>query len=133
MYVIREVMQCKPGKVRDMVQRFKKLNAIAPRLGLKPSQILTDVSGEHFWTVVGTTEVESLEAFFASMEMIRRIGASSLVSRYILPSMMSAGSQVPVNPPKRVLASPSFSRSITTTSVSTALPRTTVITRNRPS
>jgi hypothetical protein len=68
MYVIREVMQCKPGKVRDMVQRFKKLNAIAPRLGLKPSQILTDVSGEHFWTVVGTTEVESLEAFFASME-----------------------------------------------------------------
>jgi hypothetical protein len=68
MYVIHEVMQCKPGKVRDMVERFKKLNAIAPRLGLKPSRILTDVSGEQFWTVVGLTEVESLEAFFASME-----------------------------------------------------------------
>jgi hypothetical protein len=68
MYVIREVMQCKPGKVREMVQRFKKLNAIAPRIGLKPTQILTDVTGEPFWTVVGITEVERLEDFFASME-----------------------------------------------------------------
>jgi hypothetical protein len=68
MYIIYEVMQCKPGKVRDMVQRFKSLNQLAPRLGLKPSRILTDVSGGPFWTVVGITEVESLDGFFASME-----------------------------------------------------------------
>ncbi len=68
MYVIHEVMHCKPGKVREMVQRFQKLNAIAPRLGLKPSRILTDVSGEPFWTIVGLTEVDSLEDFFRSME-----------------------------------------------------------------
>ena len=67
MYVIREVMQCKPGKVRDMVNRFKKLNDLAPKLGLPTSRILTDVSGEPFWTVVGITEVESLDEYFATM------------------------------------------------------------------
>jgi hypothetical protein len=68
MYIIREVMYCKPGKVREMVKKFKSLNDLAPKLGLKPSRILTDVSGEPFWTIVGITEVESLDEFFASME-----------------------------------------------------------------
>ena len=68
MYVIRDVMQCKPGKVREMVKRFKSLNELAPKIGLKPSRILTDVSGEPFWTIVGITEVDSLDQFFASME-----------------------------------------------------------------
>jgi hypothetical protein len=68
MYIVREIMQCKPGKVREMVNRFKKLNDLAPKWGLKPSRILTDVSGEPFWTVIGITEVESLDDFFASMQ-----------------------------------------------------------------
>jgi hypothetical protein len=68
MYVIREVMQCKPGKVREMVKRFKSLNELAPKMGLPPSRILTDVSGAPYWTVVGIMEVESLDKFFASME-----------------------------------------------------------------
>jgi hypothetical protein len=68
MYIIREVMQCKPGKVREMVKRFKSLNELAPKIGLKPFHILTDVSGEPFWTVVGVTEAESLDGFFASMD-----------------------------------------------------------------
>jgi hypothetical protein len=67
MYIIREVMHCKPGKVRDMVKRFKAINEIAPKLGLKPFHILTDVSGEPFWTIVGVTEVESLDQFFNAM------------------------------------------------------------------
>jgi hypothetical protein len=68
MYIIREVMQCKPGKVREMVKRFKSLNDLAPKLGLPQSRILTDVTGEPFWTVVGITEVESLDEYFAKME-----------------------------------------------------------------
>jgi hypothetical protein len=68
MYVIREVMQCKPGKVREIVKRFKSLNELAPKLGMKPSRILTDVIGEPFWTVVGITEVDSLDQYFAAME-----------------------------------------------------------------
>ena len=68
MYVIREVMQCKPGKVGEMVKRFKALNDLAPTLGLKPSLIMTDVSGAPFWTVVGITEVESLDEYFGTMQ-----------------------------------------------------------------
>lgn len=68
MYVIRDVMNCKPGKVGEMVKRFKSLNDLAPKLGLKPSRVLTDVSGAPFWTIVAITEVESLDGFFASME-----------------------------------------------------------------
>jgi hypothetical protein len=71
MYVIRDVMQCKPGKVREMVKRFKSLNELAPKIGLKPSRILTDVSGEPFWTVVGITEVESLDEFFVKAQFGR--------------------------------------------------------------
>jgi hypothetical protein len=70
MYIVREIMQCKPGKVRDMVKKFKSLNDLAPKLGLKPFRILTDVSGEPFWTVVGITEVESLDEFFGLMDKV---------------------------------------------------------------
>jgi hypothetical protein len=68
MYVIREVLQCKPGKVREMINRFKKLNELGPKLGLPPFRLLSDVSGEPFWTVVGIAEVDSLDRFFGAME-----------------------------------------------------------------
>jgi hypothetical protein len=68
MYVIREVMQCRPGKVREMVKRFKSLNELASKLGLPKSRIMTDVTGEPFWTVVGYTEVDNLNDYFAKME-----------------------------------------------------------------
>ena len=32
MYVIREVMQCKPGKVREMVNRFKSLSGLVEKM-----------------------------------------------------------------------------------------------------
>lgn len=68
MYVIREVMQCKPGQVREMVKKFKSLNALAPRMGIKPFRIFTDVSGKPFWTVVAETDANTLDEFFAMME-----------------------------------------------------------------
>ena len=68
MYIVSDIMHCKPGKVRDMVKKFKSLNDLAPKLGLKPFRILTDVSGEPFWTVVAITEVESLDEFFGTMD-----------------------------------------------------------------
>ena len=65
MYVIREVMQCKPGKVREMVNRFKSLSGLVEKMGSKPFRVFTDVSGEPFWTVVAEIEVESIDGFFA--------------------------------------------------------------------
>jgi len=65
MYVIREVMQCKPGKVREMVNKFKSLSGVMQAMGLAPFRVLTDVSGEPFWTVVAELDVESLDGFIA--------------------------------------------------------------------
>jgi hypothetical protein len=68
MYLIRDTMHCKPGKVREMIKRFKSLNELSKKVGLPPSRIMTDVSGEQFWTIVGEFEVESLDEFYRSME-----------------------------------------------------------------
>jgi hypothetical protein len=63
MYLIREVVYCKPGKVRGLVEKFKALGAVMERMGYQPFRIYTDVSGERFWTVVLESEAESTDAF----------------------------------------------------------------------
>lgn len=63
MYVIREIMYCKPGKVRPLVEKFLAMNEVSKRVGMPPMRILTDFTAERYWTVVGEMEVESLDAF----------------------------------------------------------------------
>jgi len=63
MYVIRDVMNCKPGKVGELVKKFTALNPVMVRLGYKPARIMTDVSGEPFWTAVFELEAPTLDAF----------------------------------------------------------------------
>jgi len=63
MYLIREVMNCRPGKVGEMIRKFKALSVVLERMGFKPFRLFTDVSGERFWTVVAETEVESIDGF----------------------------------------------------------------------
>lgn len=63
MYMIREVMYCKPGKVRELVEKFKGLSEAAESMGYEGFRIYTDVSGERFWTLVAESEAESLDAF----------------------------------------------------------------------
>lgn len=70
MYMIREVMHCKPGKVRDLVTKFKGLNTVMQRMGFKPFRIFTDVSGEQFWTLVAESEVGSLNDFLAMEDKV---------------------------------------------------------------
>lgn len=65
MYVIREVLQCKPGKVRQMADKFRSLSATMKDMGHEPLRLLTDVTGEPFWTVVAEATVERIEDFFA--------------------------------------------------------------------
>lgn len=65
MYVIREVLNCKPGKVRQMVEKFKTISTAMREMGYGPMRLLTDVSGDPFWTVVAETNVEKLDDFFA--------------------------------------------------------------------
>lgn len=60
MIMVREVMTCKPGKVRQMVENFKAVNEAMADMGHEPFRILTDVSGEQFWTLVVQREHETL-------------------------------------------------------------------------
>jgi hypothetical protein len=64
MYLVREVVHCRPGKVREMTNKFKQLSEVMDRVGGKSMRLLTDVSGAPFWTLVAETEVETLDAFW---------------------------------------------------------------------
>ncbi len=70
MFMFREIMHCKPGKVRDVVGKFKALNAVIKQMGFQPFRLYTDLSGGQFWTMVAESEVESLDAFWAMEEKV---------------------------------------------------------------
>jgi hypothetical protein len=64
MYVIREVLNCKPGKVRQMVERFRQISTALTEMGHEPMRLLTDVTGEPYWTLVAEATVEKIDDFF---------------------------------------------------------------------
>ncbi len=63
MYVTREVFHCKPGHAKDVVAMFKKVAPVFKEMGMGDLTILTDVSGQPYWTVVVEQEVKSLDEF----------------------------------------------------------------------
>jgi hypothetical protein len=65
MYVIREVLNCKPGQVRQMVDKFRQISLVLTEMGHEPMRLLTDVTGEPYWTVVAEAKVEKIDDFFA--------------------------------------------------------------------
>jgi hypothetical protein len=65
MYVIREVLHCKPGKVRQMAEKFRAISHALQEMGHEPMRLLTDVTGEPFWTIVAEARVEKIDEFFA--------------------------------------------------------------------
>ena len=65
MYVIREVLNCKPGKVRQMVEKFQSISTVLTEKGQEPLRVLTDVTGEPFWTIIAEAKVERIDDFFA--------------------------------------------------------------------
>jgi hypothetical protein len=67
MLMIREVMSCKPGKVKPMVEKFLAMSKVMDKNGMGKMRVLTDVSGERYWTIVAEFEVDSLDKFMAMM------------------------------------------------------------------
>jgi hypothetical protein len=61
MFLVRDIMFCKPGQARPMVQKFLALNKLGQQMGIGPMRVMTDVSAERYWTVVAEIEVESIE------------------------------------------------------------------------
>jgi hypothetical protein len=65
MLLIRDIMHCKPGKVRPMFQKFLAMKAVGERTGWGTMRVMTDLCAERYWTLVSEMEVESLEAFMS--------------------------------------------------------------------
>jgi len=62
-YLVREIMYCKPGKVRALVEKFNAMSKIGEKSGMPPMRILTDFAAERYWTLVAEMEVESIADF----------------------------------------------------------------------
>ena len=62
MFMIREVIQCKPGKVGELADKFRAVNALMVDQGIEPFRLYTDYTGAPFWTLVVQREFESVDA-----------------------------------------------------------------------
>ena len=63
MLLIREIMYCKPGKVRPLVEKFVAMSKLGEKMGMPPMKVMTDMSAERYWTVVSEMEVKSFQEF----------------------------------------------------------------------
>jgi hypothetical protein len=63
MLLVRELMYCKPGKVRPLVEKFVAMSALMEKGGQPRMRVMTDFVAERYWTIVSEFEVESLDAF----------------------------------------------------------------------
>ncbi len=70
MFIVRDIMHCKPGQVRTMVGKFQELSKAINKMGFGPMRIMTDVSGERYWTVVTEQEVASLEKYTEAAQTV---------------------------------------------------------------
>ena len=72
MYVIREILHCKPGKVRQMGEKLRAISHALQEMGHDPMRLLTDVTGEPFWTIVAEVKVEKIDDFFTVEEKLTK-------------------------------------------------------------
>ena len=63
MLIVRDIMYCKPGKVRAMVEKFVAMSKLGEGAGMPKMKVMTDVCAERYWTVVSEMEVESMQQF----------------------------------------------------------------------
>jgi len=67
MLLVREIMNCKPGKVRPLVEKFLAMSKLGETMGMPKMKIMTDFSAERYWTVVAEMEVKNMQAFESMM------------------------------------------------------------------
>ena len=68
MLVVRDIMYCKPGKVRPLVEKFVAIAKLSEKKGMGKMRVMTDLSAERFWTVVSEMEVPNMETFMSMMK-----------------------------------------------------------------
>ena len=68
MFLIRNVFKCKPGRAKNLIEKFKKTTQLMKAAGaVYVERILVDEVAA-FWTVVIETQVEDMAAFAKSMQ-----------------------------------------------------------------
>lgn len=68
MYLVREIMYCKPGKVRPLVEKFTAMSKLSEKVGMPKMRVMTDFCAERYWTIVAEMEVPTLQAFEDMMQ-----------------------------------------------------------------
>ena len=68
MLLIREIMYCKPGKVRPMVEKFLAMSKLGAKVGMPKMRVMTDFCAERYWTLVAEMEVENMAEFERMMQ-----------------------------------------------------------------
>ena len=68
MLLIREVFYCRPGKVRPLVEKFQAMNRIMANTGQPSMRLMTDFTGERYWTLVAEFETPGLAEFEKMMQ-----------------------------------------------------------------
>ena len=63
MFLVRDIMFCKPGQARPMVKKFHVLSRLLEPHGFGPLRVMTEISSERYWMVVSEVEVDSLERY----------------------------------------------------------------------
>ena len=63
MLLIREIMYCKPGKVRPMVEKSMAMKKLMAKSGMGSMRVMTDVAAEQYWTTIMEFEVPDLKSF----------------------------------------------------------------------
>jgi hypothetical protein len=53
-----------------MVEKFRTISNVLKEIGQEPLRLLTDVTGEPFWTIVAEAEVERIDDFFTFEEKL---------------------------------------------------------------
>ncbi len=67
MYVVRNVFKTKPGKARQLVDKFLAANKLLDETKIWGVRLMTDTVST-FWTVVLEFEVAELDDYFHAME-----------------------------------------------------------------
>jgi hypothetical protein len=47
-----------------MVEKFQQISLVLKEMGHEPMRLLTDVTGEPFWTVIAEVKVDKIDDFF---------------------------------------------------------------------
>ncbi|MEP6763993.1 MAG: hypothetical protein ABJB66_06765 [Gemmatimonadaceae bacterium] len=69
MYLVREIMHCKPGKVKLMVEKFKAMQKLMEKGKGPKMRFMTDMAAERYWTIVSEMEVANLDTFMSMDDM----------------------------------------------------------------